>query len=69
MHAQDHRHPFAGNALPPIRGPRLAAEKRQKVSWGDVSSVYRGSTSRRWFVRDRLVQMSQTAIRHCKQIG
>ena len=32
---------------------------RQKVSWLDVGSLSRSSTSQGWFVHDRLVQMSQ----------
>ena len=69
MHAQDHHNPFGGNALSPTQGRRLAVGDRQKVSWLDVSSLSRSSTSRGWFARDRLVQVSRTAIRHCKQIG
>ena len=69
MHAQDHHNPFAGNALPPTRGRRLVAEKHQKVSWLDVGSISRSCTSQGWFARDRFVQVSQTAVPHCKQIG
>ena len=69
MHAQDHQNPFGGNALSPTQGRRSAVGDRQKVSWLDVSSLSRSSTSRGCFAHDRLVQVSRTAIRHCKQIG
>ena len=66
---QDHQNPFGGNALSPTQGRRLAVGDRQKVSWLDVSLLSRSSTSRGCFARDRLVQVSRTAIPHCKQIG
>ena len=69
MHAQDHHSSCGSNALSPTQGRRLAVGDRQKVSWLDVGSLSRSSTSRGWFARDRLVQVSQTAIRNCKQIG
>ena len=69
MRAQDHQNPFGGNALSRTQGRRLAVGDRQKVSWLDAGSLSRSSTSRGWFARDRLVQVSRTAIRDCKQIG
>ena len=32
MHAQDHPHPFAGNALPPTRRRRIAVGKSKELS-------------------------------------
>ena len=69
MHAQDHHNPFGGNALSLTQGHRLAVGDRQKVSWLDVGSLSRSSTSRGWFACGRLIQVSQTAMRNCKQIG
>ena len=71
MHAQDHYNPFAGNALAPTRGRRLAVGERQKVSWRDVGAVSRSSTVRGQFSSQSLVDVSHLAIHakaHCKQI-
>ena len=49
MHAQDHHNLFAGNALPPTRGCRLAGGERQRLLWRNMGSVPRSSTVRGQF--------------------
>ena len=71
MHAQDHRNPFAGNALPPTRGSRLELGERQKVSWRGVGSVSRSSMVHSQFPGQSLVDDSCLAIlakTRCKRI-
>ena len=62
MHAQDHHNPFAGNALPPARGRRLALGERQKMSWHDLGSISRSSTVHGQFPGQSLFDVSHLAI-------
>ena len=71
MHAHDHLDPFAGNALPPTRGRRLAVGERQKMSWRDVGLVSRIYTVSSQFPGQNLVDISHLAIlakARCKHI-
>ena len=69
MRAQDHPHPIAGRALPPLRWRRIASRKCEEPFRGEVNIISSGSTLRGRFSGYSLVrlrQMAVVALLHCK---